>query len=194
VSGDERATRSVNVIAEQAERITRIVRAFLRLARGGLPSLEKVTPEELARGALELVEHRFAKAHVLLTNEVSPGLPRVACDPRLFEQVLVNLLLNACDACREGGHVALTVDSRGGRVAFVVTDDGDGITPEIASRATEPFFTTKSADDGTGLGLAIANEIVKHHHGDLELAPGPGGRGTRATALLPEAREETSHG
>lgn len=189
VAADERATRSVNVISEQAERITRIVRAFLKLARGGTPSLEDTSPAELASGAVELVEHRFAKADVRLTTDLGRDLPRVACDPKLFEQVLVNLLLNACDACSEGGHVELSVRGNGERVSFVVLDDGEGITPEVAERATEPFFTTKSEDDGTGLGLAIANEIVKHHHGELTLAPRGDGRGTRATVELAAVRE-----
>jgi signal transduction histidine kinase len=191
VASDERAARSVAVITEQAERITQIVRAFLRLARGGTPSLERVTPSDLAREAVELVEHRFAKARVSLTSELTPDLPRVACDPMLFEQVLVNLLLNACDACATGGggHVHLEVLAEGERVAFVVTDDGEGITPSVAQRATEPFFTTKSEDAGTGLGLAIANEIVKHHHGELTLAPRAGARGTRATVELAAVRE-----
>ncbi len=192
VASDERATRSVNVITEQAERITRIVRAFLRLARGGTPSLERMEPGALAQAALELVEHRFAKAHVTLATQLAPGLPRVACDPRLFEQVLVNLLLNACDACTEDGRVELSVQADGERVAFIVTDDGEGITPEVARRATEPFFTTKAEDAGTGLGLAIANEIVKHHHGELALAPRENARGTRATVQLAAVRE-TDH-
>jgi two-component system, NtrC family, sensor kinase len=189
VQGDERAIRSVNVIAGQAERITRIVRAFLRLARGGTPSLERVPPEDLARAALELVEHRFAKTGVTLTSELAPALPRVACDPRLLEQVLVNLLLNACDACGREGHVELAVRTDGERVAFIVTDDGDGITLAVAERATEPFFTTKAEDAGTGLGLAIANEIIKHHHGELSIAPRGNVRGTRATVELSAVKE-----
>ena len=192
VAGDERATRSVNAIVEQAERITHIVRAFLRLARGGTPSLEKVSPAELSRAALELVEHRFAKGSVALTSEIPDGLPRVACDPKLFEQVLVNLLLNACDACTDGGHVNLRVRGEGERVAFVVTDDGHGITEAVAKQAMQPFFTTKPEDAGTGLGLAIASEIVKHHHGKLSLSPRERDRGTCATVELAAVRE-TEH-
>jgi signal transduction histidine kinase len=189
LGSDERAVRSVNVILEQSERITHIVRAFLRLARGGTPSLEKVSPAGLARGAMELVEHRFAKSRVALTSDIDRELPRVACDPKLFEQVLVNLLLNACDACTMGGHVNLAVRGDGERVAFVVTDDGHGITDDVARRATEPFFTTKSEESGTGLGLAIASEIVKHHHGELTLTSGGHVRGTRATVELAALRE-----
>jgi signal transduction histidine kinase len=189
VATDERALRSVNMILEQSERITRIVRAFLTLARGGTPSLEKVSPAALVHSAVELVEHRFTKSNVALTSDAREDLPRVACDPKLFEQVLVNLLLNACDACIDGGHVHLTVQAVGERVAFVVTDDGHGITEEVAKRATEPFFTTKSEDAGTGLGLAIASEIVKHHHGELTLTSSDRARGTRATVELAAVRE-----
>ena len=189
VASDERATRHVNIVIEQAERISHIVRAFLRLARGAAPSLDRVEPGDMAMSALELVEHRFAKADVTLASDVASNLPRVACDRKLFEQVLVNLLLNACDACDRGGHVDLSVRCDGERVSFVVTDDGAGITPEVARRAVEPFFTTKSEDAGTGLGLAIANEIVKHHHGELALAPREGTRGTRATVDLTAVRE-----
>jgi signal transduction histidine kinase len=187
VAADERATKSVNVIAEQAERITRIVRSFLRLARGGTPSLEKVPPEELAKAALELVEHRFEKAGVALTHDIGHTLPPVAVDPKLVEQVLVNLLLNACDAGATTVELAVRTDAE--HVAFVVTDDGEGITPSIAERAKEPFFTTKSEERGTGLGLAIANEIVKHHHGELTLTPRTDAKGTRATVHLAAAKE-----
>jgi signal transduction histidine kinase len=184
---DERARRAVETIAAQTERIHAVVRGFLALARGSKPEMERTAPERLARAAIELVEHRFDKARVRLEHDAAGGLPEVACDPRLFEQVLVNLLLNACDACSEGGLVRLALGASAGRVTFSVTDDGVGIPPDAAERAVEPFFTTKPAGKGTGLGLAIASEIVKHHRGSLELRPRAGGSGTCAVAELPAA-------
>ena len=74
----------------------------------------------------------------------------------------------------------------GDKVAFVITDDGAGISAGDAARAVEPFFTTKP--EGTGLGLAIANEIVAHHRGSLVLAPRPDRRGTTATGTSPRVR------
>ena len=171
VADEPRSARAVQAILDQAKRINEVVRGILSLARGLAPTLEHVEPALVARAACELVQHRFAKAGVDLSLTLDPDLPHIACEPRLFEQVLVNLLLNACDACRAGGHVALQVRAREGRVAFIVLDDGSGISPGAAARATEPFFTTKPHDQGTGLGLAIANEIVKHHHGTLTLGP-----------------------
>ncbi|MEO6418565.1 MAG: ATP-binding protein [Polyangiaceae bacterium] len=192
LEGDEKSRRAVEAICEQSERISGIIRGFLRLARGGSPTLEQAEPAALVRTSLGLVEHRFVGAGITLTSDVAPDLPRVSCEPRLFEQVLVNLLLNACDACERGGVVELTASASGERVAFAVTDDGAGISEETAARATEPFFTTKGEGKGTGLGLAIASEIVKHHSGVLTIAPRSASgtkRGTRACAELPAVHE-----
>jgi two-component system, NtrC family, sensor kinase len=191
VSGDERARRAVVAIAEQTRRIEGIVRAFLGLARGGAPALEHVDPAELARAAVGFVEHRFAQSSVHLATEVAPRLPQIACDPRLVEQAIVNLLLNACDACEGGGDVELTVQRDGGNVTFSVTDGGVGISPEAAARATEPFFTTKPEGRGSGLGLAIASEIVAHHHGVLTVAPREDGRGTVACIRIARLEERS---
>jgi two-component system NtrC family sensor kinase len=197
VATDERAKKAVESIIEQGTRIGRTVRGFLNLARGESPPLEHINPSTVAEAARELVEHRFEKAGVNLSVRVDADLPEVACDPRLLEQVLINLLLNSCEACERGGSVDLAVRADSERVAFVVTDDGSGITPEAAARAAEPFFTTKPIGQGTGLGLAIATEIVKHHGGHFSIAPrqpNPGSdrmplRGTRASVELPVTKK-----
>jgi signal transduction histidine kinase len=192
VEGDERATRAVTAIQEQADRIGKIVRALLDLARGGAShsalagqAFERAAPGKIAGDAVDMVGHRFAKSGVTLVSKVSPNLPEVPCDSKLLPQVLVNLLLNACDACDAGGRVELAVQAREGRVVFSVLDDGHGIPPEVAARVTEPFFTTKPPGEGSGLGLAIAREIVVHHRGSLRLEPRrDGSRGTEATVEL----------
>jgi two-component system NtrC family sensor kinase len=184
VAGDEKAARAVAVIEEQAQRINQIVHAFLNLARGAVPPLERADPGDIARAAVDLVCHRFEKAGVGIRCVVEDELPKIACDARLLEQAVVNLLLNGCDACRRRGHVVLSVRADDHAVLFVVDDDGTGITPEAALRATEPFFTTKPPGEGTGLGLAITREIVNHHRGSLSVAPLPA-RGTRARVRVP---------
>jgi signal transduction histidine kinase len=189
VQGDDRATKNARTIVEQAEQIHQIVRRFLNLARGETPTLARVDPAEIVRFAKSAVEHRFAKARVALMADVQARMPPVQCDRQLLEHAIVNLLLNACEACDAGGHVEVVAHEEAGRVAFVVTDDGCGISPEHASRATEPFFTTKPAGAGTGLGLAIANEIAKTHRGALAIAPNAP-RGTRARIEIPIATPE----
>ncbi|HEX7665289.1 MAG TPA: HAMP domain-containing sensor histidine kinase, partial [Polyangiaceae bacterium] len=196
-ASEEKEKKAVAVILEQAERISRIVRGLLGLARGDSPHLERVAAASLAVKAQELVRHRFEKGQVSLDVDIAGGLPSVACEPRLFEQAIVNLLLNACDACPPGGHVRFSV-AKGddGKIAFTVVDDGEGISKEAAERATEAFFTTKAGASGTGLGLAIASEIVKHHNGSIAIAPRPAseGHGTVARIAVPAFEEKTSDG
>jgi signal transduction histidine kinase len=194
VAGDERATRSVTAILQQAARIEQVIRAFLTLVRGGVPSLEHADPRELARAAIEVVEHRFTQAGVRLVADDGPTLPEIACDRRLLEQALVNLLLNACDACKPGDTVALEVALEEGHVAFLVSDDGSGISADAAARATEPFFTTKPAGLGSGLGLAITKEIVQHHRGTLSVGPRQGRCGTVARISLPAVAHPAARG
>jgi two-component system, NtrC family, sensor kinase len=183
-AGDERIAKNAQAILDQAEHVDRVVRGLLQLARGAPIALQETSPAELVQQARSLVEHRFARAGVHLELGGTQAAPSVRCEPQLFEHALVNLLLNACDASPAGATVKLAVEPSEHEVAFVVTDDGDGIMPGDAARAIQPFFTTKPAGKGTGLGLAIANEIASTHRGSLAIGPREP-RGTRAAITLP---------
>jgi signal transduction histidine kinase len=180
--GDERITKSAQTIIEQAEHVEKVVRGLLGLARGAPIALQEIAPRELVREASELVEHRFVRANVHLVPAVAADLPSVRCEPLLFKHALVNLMLNACDASPAGATVRVEVKADSAEVAFMVTDEGEGIAAADAARAIEPFFTTKPA--GTGLGLAIANEIASTHRGTLAIARRQP-RGTQATITVP---------
>jgi two-component system NtrC family sensor kinase len=180
---DERSKRALDVVLEQVDRIRRIVRGCLALARGDAPQLVRTAPQDLAERAIDLVRHRFDNAGVELGCEVDANLPMVACEPALFEQALVNVLLNACEATPRGRSVRLTVSRIERDVVFVVDDEGLGISEETARRATEPFFSTRRHQGGSGLGLTIAREIVSHHAGRLTLTTRRH-QGTRATIAI----------
>jgi len=188
VESDERARKSVQAILEQTERISRVIRGFLNLARGEAHATQEVAPIDVLEGAVGLVEHRFSKAGVTIRVEVAKSMPEIRGDLGMLQHVLVNLLLNACDACERGGRVRASAEGDRNGVTFVVEDDGAGISKEAAARATEPFFTTKPVGRGTGLGLAIANEIVKGHRGSLTIAPS-NPRGTRVVVHIPSEVE-----
>ena len=189
VGGDERSAHAARVIVEQAERLKLLVRSFLDLARGGAPNFARVDSSGVIRSAVDLVDHRFRKIGVNLQLDIQEELPMVQGDRALLEHAFVNLLLNACEACDPGGTVDIHARADANQVAFVVSDNGSGIKPADAARATEPFFTTKPEGQGTGLGLAIASEIVKSHRGSLTIEPRPP-RGTRACIELPAAPDE----
>jgi len=185
----------VSAILAQTDRMKQIIRGLLGLARGDAPSAERIQPAALVRNALALVEHRFARAGVRLGDEIEPELPTIVGDPRLLEHALVNLLLNACEACARDGEVTVAARRAGDDVRAVielaVDDDGVGMSPAELERAREPFFTTKARAGGTGLGLALAQEIVTSHRGQLSFrARAP--RGTRAVIELPSGAETTA--
>lgn len=183
---DDAATKRVVQATEgQVERMRSIIRGFLALARGEAPVLERISSRRLVEDARELVEHRFLRADVVLTCAIPEDAPDVVCDPPLFVQVLVNLSINACHASRPGGRVTVAVDAEGGRVDFVVTDEGTGIERDVADKVKEPFFTTRAQAGGTGLGLAIASEIVHQHGGTLTVDARVDAPGTRAVVGLP---------
>ena len=195
-ASDDRTQRGLQAILDQVKRIDEVIRGLLGLARGDAPAGDQVAPGAAVDAAVALVEHRFKKAGVPLTRDVASRLPSINGDARLIEHALVNLLLNACDACRGGGEVVVRAREQGQEdsrhdppkreVVFTVADTGAGISRADLSRVVEPLFTTKPVGEGTGLGLAIAREIVSSHRGELALAPGPGG-GTVVTVWLPAA-------
>jgi signal transduction histidine kinase len=183
-SSDDRTKAALTVVLEQVDRIRRIVRGCLALARGDAPQLVATAPASLAERAGDLVRHRFVKAGVELICNVEPGLRTIACEPALFEQALVNVLLNACEATPPGGSVRLSVRASDGELRFVVDDDGVGISDDTAQRAMEPFFSTRLQEGGSGLGLTIAREIINHHSGVLTVEKRTERRGTRATIAI----------
>jgi signal transduction histidine kinase len=92
--------------------------------------------------------------------------------PDQLEQVIVNLLMNACDASRPGGliRVVLGADpATAGRLLIAVDDFGAGIAPEHLNAVFDPYFTTKKRGEGTGLGLAIVWQIVRNHQAEISL-------------------------
>jgi PAS domain S-box-containing protein len=128
-----------------------------------------------------------------LQLDLKPGLPACRLDPTHFEMALLNVLINARDAMPNGGRVRVSTtlipgsgpaanDPGAGQVAVCVTDEGEGMTPDVMRRATEPFFTTKGP--GTGLGLAMVHGFVQQSRGRLEIDSTPG-EGTTVRMVFP---------
>ena len=109
----------------------------------------------------------------------------MTCYGAKLNQVVMNLVMNAIDACPEGGTVTIRTRPELDGVRLDVIDTGIGIPPEIRSRIFDPFFTTKPVGVGTGLGLSISYGIVQDHGGRFEVDSTPGVReGSRFTVRL----------
>lgn len=176
----------LELIVGASDRIDRIIRALVGYARAGDAARGPRGSVELAplvADAITLTRLTRAGKAMALTADIPPGLAVRGDRPQL-EQVLVNLLANACDASSEGGAVTVTAVADGARVTLAVRDHGAGMSAEVAARALEPFFTTKPPGEGTGLGLALVYSIVVDHGGTLALDSAPGA-GTTAKVTLP---------
>lgn len=122
------------------------------------------------------------------------GIPVVRGNFQRTEQVIVNLLQNACQALRserEGIFVSTYLDEDSGYVCVKVSDEGVGIPCENIEKVTDPFFTTRRESGGTGLGLSISANIVMEHMGRLSFAPFRGGGTTVILALPPATRMQS---
>jgi signal transduction histidine kinase len=113
------------------------------------------------------------------------SLKSVTCYPARINQVLLNLLTNALDACPAGGTVTVRSRPAPGGVEIHVLDTGSGIDPSIRDKIFDPFFTTKPVGRGTGLGLSISYGIIQEHGGRIDVDSTPG-RGAHFIVHLPQ--------
>ncbi|MBX6315238.1 MAG: hypothetical protein IRY99_20355, partial [Isosphaeraceae bacterium] len=145
---------------EGLRRIQQIVKDFRDFARLDEGDLKEVDLNPGLATTVQLIRGKADERGVALATDLGP-LPPVTCYPAKVNQVALNLLANAIDACAPGGHVSLSTRAVEDGVEIVVTDDGQGIDPAIRAKIFDPFFTTKPIGQGTGLGLAISYGIVQ---------------------------------
>ncbi|NTV48840.1 MAG: transporter substrate-binding domain-containing protein [Geobacteraceae bacterium] len=189
----EEIPRSLEKLQDAGKRIKRIVDDLKDFARHGDSACnENVDLNVVAQAAVRLVEPSIRKATACFSAEYDPHLPTIRGNAQRIEQVLVNLILNACQALPDPTRcIQLTTayDSGSDSVTFRLRDEGSGISPEHLARLTDPFFTTKRDMGGTGLGLSVSAGIIKEHGGTLEFDSIPGSE-TVVTLTLPVCKEE----
>jgi len=174
-SVDEGDLTKLKRIVESAERIQSFTRDLVTYARpsGEEPTLVRVN--ELIDRALSFCEHMVNEAGADVTLELEQDLPAVYGIQGQLEQVLVNLLTNACHALApSGGRIRLGARAADDeRIEIEISDDGCGIPSENVCHLFEPFFSTKDQGEGTGLGLSIVRNILDNHDADIEVNSDP---------------------
>lgn len=173
----------LRAIADATRRVQRFIRDLTSYAHSGAARREPVDLAELVEKAERLCKPALKEADATLVNELRPA-PRVSGHRASLEQVVVNLIANAAEAVRGGGTITVTVGADGDGALISIRDTGAGMTPEVAARCLEPFFTTLAGGRGTGLGLPIAAGIVARHGGTLSFQSEPG-KGSVFTVRLP---------
>lgn len=168
----EQREEMLEVIAEETERLGRVVGEFLDYARPGSPRREAVDLAAVASRALrgfELSGKNFRSADL----HVVPGTPPACGDPDQIQRALDNLIRNAWEATGDGGRLRIEVFPEGDdAVSIRVEDDGPGIAADEIPNLFKPFHTSKPG--GTGLGLALIHRIVEAHHGQVRVEGRPG--------------------
>src|SRR3972149_3981344 len=127
---------------------------------------------------------------IVLVRQWGEPIPPISGDPGLLQQVFLNLVTNALDAMPQGGVLTISTgleaasNPMGRFVEVGITDTGTGMSPEVKGKALEPFFTTKEPGKGAGLGLSICEEIIRSHHGKMEIESQEG-KGSTLRVQLP---------
>ncbi|TFH87825.1 transporter substrate-binding domain-containing protein [Billgrantia azerbaijanica] len=178
----------IDEMLEGTQRIKRIVGDLKDFARQGSTDLgETLDLNTVVITAVRLVDNSIRKATRRFETHYASDLPPLEGNAQRIEQVVINLVLNACQALEspEQGIVLTTRhDPAGGWVVLEVRDQGRGIDPDSIKLLTDPFFTTRRDCGGTGLGLSISAGIVREHHGTLAFDSRVG-EGTTVTLALP---------
>ena len=183
----DQVTELARIVTDGLERTSRLVGDLSDFAGAGHASTTPVDLRQGLRSTANLIGPTLRSQGIELTLDLADGLPLVFGEPAALNQVFLNLLKNAADACENrAGHVAVTARAEGADVVVEVQDDGAGIPPEIRQRLFQPFATSKPAGRGTGLGLCISQRVIKAHRGSIELLDAPE-RGTIARVTLPAA-------
>jgi len=170
LDGDQK--EDFDVISEEIGHIDTIVQNFLEFSRPPRLKLQPVSPSDVVDQAIQLLQHRLESYDVFIKIQRNERLPLVQADPEQLKEVLVNIIVNACEAMGQGGSIfiyeEIITDEQFPRGAVIrLSDNGPGIPEAIMSKILEPFFTTK--EEGTGLGLSIATRIVQEHGGRLDI-------------------------
>jgi len=187
-----------------ARRGAELVNKLQAFSRQSKPIFEPVDPVEMIEQVVFVLRRSVDPKITIQFSKPAAKAWRVRADSNQIMQALLNLGINARDAMPQGGTLTINIgnaslpadDARpprkaGDFVRLTVADTGHGMTPEVASRIFEPYFTTKDPSRGPGLGLSIASAVVAEHSGWMEVESQPG-KGTRFSIVLPRSIESAT--
>ncbi len=186
---------ALELIADEAERMKKIIGTLLEYARAPRPSEPAFgsgatagtsRPSVVIEHVGALVLPQLKKVRAVFQTEVTTEA-LISIEASQLQQVLVNLVQNAAQAFTNGGTIKVTAKPLPGDIATLITvsDDGPGIPVEARAKVFDPFYTTKAPGTGTGLGLAVCKHLVATAGGSIELVDGPNGRGVEFRVVIP---------
>ncbi|MBN2295615.1 MAG: HAMP domain-containing histidine kinase [Pirellulales bacterium] len=183
----------LRMIQTEAFRCKEITDGLLDFSRSSETKRQQTELGELVGGVIEMLAHlgKYRGKRIEFKHD---EVVTAAVNPQEIKQVVLNLLTNALDSCDEGGHVDIHLARCGHFAELTVTDDGQGMEPDVLQHIFEPFFTRRRSGQGTGLGLSITHRIISEHGGDIQATSGGTGRGATFRVRLPLERAQREEG
>jgi PAS domain S-box-containing protein len=181
------ARQDLNVINDEAQRVSGIVKRLLAFARQSRPLKTHVDINNLVSVILQLREYELKSNNITVTAALDPALPITMGDAAQLQQVFLNLIINAemeMKQARKKGKLLITTESFDNTIQISFKDNGPGISKENLGKIFDPFFTTREVGEGAGLGLSICYGIVKEHNGRI-WADSDKGKGATFIVELP---------
>lgn len=160
------ASRYINVLSEEVDRLNSIVVDFLFAVRPMDTKLKLTSVSRKVNDICDFVEPELKENKVTLIREIK-STPKVELDINLFRQALLNIIKNAMNAIEKKGSIKVSVKLSGDEVLISIKDTGKGMDEETQNKIFEPYFTTKAS--GTGLGLTVVYKVIKEHKGDIRV-------------------------
>lgn len=156
-----------HIIESELSRIELILSELLLLAKPHQVFVHPVSLHSLLKDVTTLLETQAIMNNVWFDLKLKANSPTIKCDENQMKQVFINLIKNGIEAMPSGGTIYINTEDSGDEVVVTFRDEGTGISEDIIKRLGEPFFTTKTT--GTGLGLMITFNIIKNHHGTVNV-------------------------
>lgn len=204
---DDNVDKILKQMREAVERADSIVGGLIDFSSQQSLTCEPVSLTNVVDEVLLLIKHELTRSNTKVEVDIPKNLPQVYLDLPKFEQILINLFINAIHAMSESKHPRLEIHARteildkvakneGARkfeifrtgdkvVTLEISDNGSGIKSKDVHRVFDPFFTTKATGVGTGLGLSVSRKIVELHGGQLTVKNRSIGIGAVASIILP---------
>jgi signal transduction histidine kinase len=187
---DEKVDKLLTSIVEECRRAADITRRILRFAKPAPTDFVPVNLKAVIGETLTLAGYQVRMDRFECAVTIADKLPEVRGNQNQLQEVLLNLVLNACQAMGEkGGKLMVTATTQDSQVVLTVEDNGPGIPAAILRKVFDPFYTTKAT--GTGLGLFVTQRIVKAHGGTIQLESTEG-KGTCFTITLPACGKDAT--
>ena len=184
---DAHQKEDFEVISGEISHVDTIVQNLLEFSKPPRLRKQPICPSDVIDLAIKLLRHRLESYGVTIRVNREGVLPDIDADPEQLKEVLLNIILNACEAMKGGGSIVIH-EEQGflkalGNIAVIrLSDNGPGIPESIQDEIFQPFFTTK--EEGTGLGLSIASRIIEQHGGFIDLTSEKG-EGATFIIVLP---------